>query len=237
MREQNGMWWGGGSYSLGGRPSPHVAGPGREFMARHRQDGPVADLGVWEGRNLATLLTFGVPVIATDTPEAREIVLKTQQQYPMVRFIEAPLNQLPFANGEIGGALSWRVLHNLTGDEELVPALVDINRVLTPQAPLLIAVRSEHQFDHWATQRAFVRRLPNGNGGIREDVYFTRGGLIFMSELLGFLVERVIEDVEGGEEVDGKPVKNHYLVAHLVKSAESRRGHQDVAKRLIVRVE
>jgi len=236
MGGQNGIWWGGGSYSLGDRPSPHVAGPGREFMARHRQDGPVADFGVWEGRNLTTLLTFGVSVIATDTPEAREIVLKTQKQYPTVSFNETPLNQLPFANGEIGGALSWRVLHNLTGDGELVHALVEISRVLAPQAPLLIAVRSEHQFDRWATQRAFLRRLPNGNGGTREDVYFTRDGLTFMSELLGFQVKHVIEDVEGGENVDGKAVKNDYLVAHLIKTAEPRRGHQDVAKRLIVRV-
>lgn len=96
-------------------------------------------------------------------------------------------------------------------------------------------MRSEHQRDWLARQRAFLRRCPNGNGGIREDVYFTRGGLIFMSELLGFQVEHVIEDVEGGEEVKGKAVKNHYLVVHLIKTAEPRRGHQDVAERLIVR--
>lgn len=231
----NGIWWGGGSYRLGGRPSPYVEGVGREFLARHQKGGVVADLGVWEGRNLNALLTFGAAVVATDTPEAQLVVKRTRAQYPSVQFHETHLGSLHFGDDHLGGALCWRVLHNLTGDGELVRALVEINRVLAPQAPLLIAVRSEHQFDMLATQRAFIRRLPNGNDDTREDVYFTRGGLTFMSEVLGFRVEHVVEDVEGGEEVNGKAVKNHYLVAHLIKTAEPRRGHQDVAERLIVR--
>lgn len=235
MGGQNGSWWGGGKYRLGGRPSPHISGPGIQFLTRHRQTGLVADLGVWEGRNLSTLLSLGSPIAATDTPEARTVTEVTVREYQTVRFHEARLSSLPFRDGELGAALCWRVLHNLTSEGELASAFAEINRVIVLGAPLLIAVRSEHQRDFWARQRAFVRRLPNGNGGTREDVYFTRGGLTFMSELLGFRVEHVVEDVEGGEEVDGKPVKNHYLVAHLIKTAEPRRGHREVAERLIVR--
>ena len=236
MGGTNGSWWGEGKYRLGGEPSPHVARSGLAFLARHRQMGPIVDLGVWEGRNLASLLTLGVAVVATDTPEAREVVAKTREHYPNVRYEEAHLEQLPFGSGKIGGALCWRVLHNLTDDGKFIAALAEVNRILAANTPLVIAVRSEHQRDFWAQRHAYIRRLPNGNGGIREDVYFTRGGLQFIVELLGFRVERLFEDVEGGEEIDGKVIKHHYLVAHLLKASRPARGHLDVANRLIVRV-
>ena len=236
MGGNNGIWWGGGSYRLGGDPSPHVAGLGREFLAKHHQPGPVADLGVWEGRNLEPLLTLGVALVATDTPKARDAAATARTRYPMVRYEEALLNKLPFGKSELGGALCWRVLHNLTGEGELIAAFAEIGRVLALGAPLVLAVRSEHQQDFWATRHAFLRRYPNGNGGIREDIYFTRGSVRFIAELLGFRVVAFFEDAEGGEEINGTVVKNHYLIAHLIKAAEPARGHLDMANRLIVRV-
>ncbi len=235
MNQKN-PWWGGGEYRLGGNPSPHVTGLGRAFLAKHHQAGKlVADLGVWEGRNLPELISLGQRVAATDTPEARDVLKKTGDRFRNVSFHEAHLDSLPFENEEVGAALCWRVLHNLTSSTQIIAALKEINRILVIGSPLLVAVRSEHQRDFWASRAVFLRRCSNGNGGIREDLYFTKGAVRFIAELLGFRVEGLFEDVEGGEEIDGRVVHNHYLVGHLIKVAKPRPAHQDAAERLIIR--
>lgn len=227
-------WWGGGEYQIGDQPSPHVAGPCLKFLRRETKNGPLADIGVLGGRNLPPLLALGGEVVATDTAEAGAALAKARQRFPKVHFITTLITALPFGDGTLGGALCWRVLHNITNPRELVMAWAELNRVLAPNAPLVIAVRSErHHDDHLA--RLFVRRLPNGGSGVREDVYFTNGGFRLLAGLTGFTVMDLLPDVEGGENIDGREVTNRYLVAHLLKTAPIRSPHLAVAEKLVVR--
>jgi len=241
-KEEKGKSWNGGAntYHLDS-PSPYVEKEGIQFLRSYHQGGlPIADIGVYEGSNLPTLLTVGVPVIATDIPEAREVVLKTQKQYPTVSFIMALLTSLPFSDCELAKILSWRVLHNCTGRDfrfryELLLAFAELNRVMMFQAPLLIAVRYESQSGLLNSQCIFIRNRTNGNGGVRKDVYFTRRGLKSIAELMGFRV-MYVTDVKEDEQVNGITVKNHYLVAHLVKNTVPRSCHLDMAEHHIVRI-
>ncbi len=211
-----------------------MAHAGLAYLGEHKQPGPIADFGTWEGRHLETLLSLGVEVVGTDVPEANEVLEGARRRFPSVRFCSARLNDLPLRSGELGGALCWRVLHNLTARRELVSALAEINRVLTEGAPLVLAVRYERQTGEWSRRRAFVRTRPNGDGGSREDVYFTRGSLQLLASLFGFRVDALDEEAEG-EVVNGKAVTNRYLVAHLRRTAPAL-DNRHVAENLIVRV-
>ncbi len=217
MGGHNGTWWGGGAYTLGGSPSPHVGGAGRHFLGQNRQSGPVADLGVWEGRNLPPLLSLAAPVIGYDTPDAKPAVSAARVRFPAVEFREGSFWALPFQDQELGGALCWRVLHNLTAKWELVVALREINRALQPDAPLLVAVRSEERADARDAPRIYERRSDNGAGLERVDLYFTPSALRLLAWTLGFQTRGIRECVEGYERINGQEIKHPYLVAELIK--------------------
>lgn len=231
-------WWGNGNnYHIGDAPSKYVMGAGAAFISKHLEsdDEVLADFGVWTGRNLPTLLTLGREVVATDTSEAREAMQIAKNRFPHIKFAETPLTKLPLADQSVGGAICWRVLHNITDAEQMINSLLEINRVLKPNAPLLVAVR--HEEDGGWLQRLYsrVKTRPNGAGGWREDVYFTADSLKLLATLLGFKVQ-LVTTIHEEETIDGHAVKNYYLVAHLLKKKQALdSAWKNLVSRLILR--
>lgn len=214
-------WWGeGGEYHIGEAPSAYVMKTGIDFISQYLNgDNPLVDFGVWSGRNLEPLLSLKKNVIATDITSARPAVAKAKERFPQVQFVESPLNALPFDCNTIGGGVCWRVLHNLIGTAEIINSLKEINRVLMPNAPLLVAVRTEEEVNEtgfWQKLSSYIKQKPNGAGGSRRDIYFTEKSLNLLATLMGFEVIYMTKIWEK-ESINGQELSNQYLVAHLLK--------------------
>lgn len=235
-------WWGEeGEYHIGEAPSPYITEGGMNFLSQYiNENDKLVDFGVWSGRNLEPLIKLKKEVFATDVIEARSAVSMAKQRFPQVKFFETALNSLPFENNSIGGGICWRVLHNLIGTAEVINSLKEINRVLVPNAPLLVAVRTEEEnSDAGFFKRIYsrVKQKPNGAGGFRKDIYFTKKSFNLLATLMGFEVIFMTKIWEK-ESINGQEVSNHYLVAHLLKKKNTMdRAWISMVQQQIIRLE
>lgn len=232
-------WWGEGEdYHIGESPSPYVQKEGINFLTQYlNSDDTLVDFGVWNGRNLPILLGLTKNIVATDIIEARPAVSVAKKCFPQVKFFETTLTALPFDGNAIDGGICWRVLHNLIGTEEIINSLKEINRVLKPNAPLLIAVRSEEGHQFWKKIYSYIKWKPNGAGGFRRDIYFTNESLALLATLMGFEVI-YMSQIREKETINGQEVKNQYLAAHLLKKKNTMdSAWMDMVRRLIVRLD
>lgn len=219
-------WCGAARYNIGDEPSSYVARDGCEFFARHLSGSVrhMADFGCWTGRNMPILTALALPcdeVYGVDGVWARDAVAGLSAAYPRVRLTEANLHDLPFPDGHLAAALCWRVLHNITDFVLLMRTLREFARVLAHGAPLLIAVR-RHEPGSTASLPVLMRRS-NGDGGMREDLYFSAPSLVQVFPQAGFRIAHVAA-IEEGEVVEDKAVLNGYWAVHLVKEDEPCRG-------------
>jgi len=235
-------WWGeGGEYHIGESPSPYVQKYGIDFISQYiTGDCILADFGVWSGRNLEPLLTLKKEIAATDITTARPAMAKARERFPQVKYFEAPLTSLPFGNNTIGGGICWRVLHNLIGTAEVINSLKEINRVLVPNAPLLISVRAEDDAGDtgfWKKIYSYIKQKPNGAGGFRSDIYFTEKSLNLLATLMGFSIIYKTKIWEK-ESISGHEISNCYLVAHLLKKKKTMdRAWISMVQQMLIRLE
>lgn len=235
-------WWGdGGEYFIGESPSPYVQKDGVDFISQYLTgDSTLVDFGAWGGRNLEALLTLKKKVAATDLISARPAMAKARERFPEVQFFEVPLTALPFGCNTIGGGICWRVLHNLIGTAEVINSLKEINRVLVPGAPLLIAVRAEDEASSggfWKKIYSYIKQKPNGAGGFRSDIYFTEKSLNLLATLMGFSVVYMTKIWEK-ESINGQEISNRYLVAHLLKKKKTMdRAWISMVQQMMIRLE
>lgn len=200
-----------------GGTSEYVAGPGLAFLKNHYQVGAVADIGVWDGRNLPLLVKLveerGV-VYGYDHPEAEPAVLEASIRFPGVSFKMGEIIALPFNNGELSAVLCWRVLHNLTAPGQLDVALRELYRVLKIDAPLLIAVRAFNQERPWS--RPMLLETKNPLGVCRTDLCFTGSACEVVLSNAGFKVKNIQLLCEEGTS-DGLPYENKYWAINCVR--------------------
>lgn len=97
--------------------------------------GPVADLGCGPGHVTAQLRRSGVDAFGVDlSPGMVEVA---RAAYPELRFEVGSMTELDLADGSLAGAVAfWSLVHV---PDEAVPTIVaEFDRVLRPDAPLLI---------------------------------------------------------------------------------------------------
>lgn len=205
-----------------GVTSRYVAGSGRDFLAAHLNGEPrvLVDFGTWTGRNLPPLLALagaGGTVIGYDHPNAAPAVATARQTHPTVTFCEGTLTELPFADGEITGALCWRVLHNLKEPHALGRALAEFRRVLRQGAPFLVSVRATGE-EH--PEPAFVRSH-NPTGVVRWDLCFSELAceVVFVRAGFELVHEELVTEVGCS---DGEPYANTYRTLHLLRASSVR---------------
>ncbi|HBU07426.1 MAG TPA: hypothetical protein DEB09_05080 [Candidatus Magasanikbacteria bacterium] len=202
-------WHGGSKYEIGYEPSGFVAGSGQEFLLHHltsSERNPVLDWGAWRGRNLSVLRSLGREVVAVDGPWARQATIGLENFVEVQRF-----SQLPFPDDYFSAVLSWRVLHNMHSVQEIMASVRELRRVMCLGAPLLLAVRVAEGDEPFP-----VKILNgNGNGGKREDFYFSENSL---RDYVLWGSFKIVEThrIEEGEMVDGMAVMNRYIVAECL---------------------
>lgn len=201
-----------------GGTSVYVAGPGKEFLTSwlNGESRVLADFGVWTGRNLPPLIELaGVRglVHGYDHPNARPAIEQARALHPQVEFHEGELTDLPFWDQVFSGGLCWRVLHNLKERGQLERALRELHRVLKPEAPFLVAVRS---FDYHQMPRPILLRTQNPAGVERFDLCFSELTCCTVFAQAGFKVHHLELVTEEGCS-DGMPYPNVYWACHLVR--------------------
>ncbi|MFJ9840884.1 class I SAM-dependent DNA methyltransferase [Kitasatospora sp. NPDC101155] len=161
--------------------------------------GVVADLGCGPGHVAGWLAEQGAGVVGVDlSPRMVELARREQ---PKAEFRTGDLLALPAADGEFAAAVAlYSVIH--LEPEELLPAFVEMRRVLRPGGVLLV---SFHLGDE-------VRRMEEW-WGHRVDVDFHFRGTDAVAARLaeaGFAVEARLEREGLPEEV---PTRRGYLLA------------------------
>lgn len=222
-----GFWHRHGSYDIGRQPDSYLVSHGRAFLLRHVPRSPrLADFGCWGGRHLDILSQIAGSegeTIGIDGPWAwerlGEAVAVARKLGSNVKVIQQDLDDLhDLATESVHGGICWRVLHNLTRPGELDAALWEINRVLVPGSPLVVAVRAAiseiHDMDFDFPQ--LTRTTPSPIAPVRCDLYFTRRSAEVSFKRSGFKIVEVLEVLEG-ESIDGQEIENRYLAIHMLR--------------------
>lgn len=112
-----------------------------------RVEGTIADIGCGPGHIGRFLFDRGTDVVGVDVSGG--MVGVARRRNPDMRFEQADVRSLPFADGELGGAVAFYSLIHL---DDLVPALTELHRVISIGGLLCIAVHegegSRHR-DEW----------------------------------------------------------------------------------------
>nr|WP_283810045.1 class I SAM-dependent methyltransferase [Leifsonia sp. C5G2] len=107
--------------------------------------GLVGDLGCGPGRITGHLAALGMDVVGIDL--SPRMVDVARREHPALRFEVASMAALPFADGELAGALAWySVIHT---PEERQPELYsEFARVVRPGGALLLAFQAGQDIVH-----------------------------------------------------------------------------------------
>lgn len=107
--------------------------------------GLVGDLGCGPGRIAGHLAGLGMDVVGIDL--SPRMVDVARREHPALRFEVASMAALPFADGELAGALAWySVIHT---PEERQPELYsEFARVVRPGGALLLAFQAGQDIVH-----------------------------------------------------------------------------------------
>lgn len=108
------------------------------FAALVTPAGSVGDIGCGTGRLAPFLAARGLAPRGVDLSE--EMVRVARRDHPAFRFEVADLRTLPFADGELDGAVCWYSLMYLPPDDRPA-AYRELGRVLKPGAPLATAFK------------------------------------------------------------------------------------------------
>ncbi len=91
----------------------------------------VLDLGCGVGRHAVALAAMGHDVTGLDAAPDGIAALREAAGDLAIETVQAPMTDLPFADGAFDHVLSWNVIYH--GDEEIVRrAIAEISRVLVP---------------------------------------------------------------------------------------------------------
>lgn len=180
----------------GKEPSPHLMAA-RNFLKTPLGTKAI-DFGCFRGRNIPVLTeVMGGEdgIIGIDIPWAEPFMEEARQAFPKVTFMVSPLHQLEkIPDGSVSCGFSWRVLHNITGLGLLTRTLLELYRILTPQAPFIIAVRAAHDYMDQNRPVPQLERTYLECGGEREDLYFTEPSLRVFSPFFTFHGAEIIKE-------------------------------------------
>ncbi|MEV6907260.1 methyltransferase domain-containing protein [Amycolatopsis sp. NPDC051071] len=92
-----------------------------------------ADVGCGAGRAVAEMAERGAKAVGVDLSE--DMIDVSRRRWPRLEFRVASANELPFADGEIGGYRADKVLHDL---DDPATALGEAHRVLKPGGRIVL---------------------------------------------------------------------------------------------------
>jgi SAM-dependent methyltransferase len=101
--------------------------------------GAVADLGCGSGRVAGFLAQAGLDVVGIDV--STRLLAVARQAHPKVRFDEARLDELPFLNGALAGAVCWYSII-YTPPDHVDGVFAEIARVVAPTGFVLLAFQA-----------------------------------------------------------------------------------------------
>jgi SAM-dependent methyltransferase len=107
--------------------------------------GPVGDLGCGPGRIAGYLAAKGLDMVGVDlSPRMVEVA---RRDHPGVRFEVGTMAALPFADGELAGALAWySIIH--TPDARQDALFAEFARVVRPGGRMLLAFQAGRDVVH-----------------------------------------------------------------------------------------
>lgn len=115
-----------------------------EFAAANAP-GLIADIGCGPGQAAAYLSGCGSDVVGVDL--ADEMVAQARRLYPALRFEQADMRALPFADGALAGIVALYCLIHLAPDE-IPAALAEFRRTLRPGGALLVSFHIGEETRH-----------------------------------------------------------------------------------------
>jgi SAM-dependent methyltransferase len=111
--------------------------------------GLICDLGCGPGQAAAYLHARGAEVVGVDLSEA--MVEQAQRLHSAIRFIQADMRALPFADASLAGVVALYSLIHLS-PAEMPAALLELRRVLRPDGALLVGFHigdETRHLDQW----------------------------------------------------------------------------------------
>ena len=157
------------------------------LKGRIRPGDHVLDAGCGSGRNLIYLLNAGIDVWAVDANphaivEARELATRLAPDVLLDRFLQAPIESMPWPDGHFSVVLCSAVLHFATGHEQFAAMLREMWRVLRPGGMLFVRLASSIGLEDRVEARGGGRfGLPDGT----ERYLVDEAGLLDWTDRLG----------------------------------------------------
>lgn len=112
-------------------------------------DGLICDLGCGPGQAAAYLHQRGAEVVGVDLSDA--MVEQARALHPAMRFMQADMRKLPFADASLAGIVALYSLIHLA-PAEIPAALLELRRVLRPGGALLVGFHigdETRHLDEW----------------------------------------------------------------------------------------
>lgn len=108
-------------------------------------DGLICDLGCGPGHVAAYLRGCGAEVVGLDLSDA--MVEEARRRHPDVRFDQADMRALPFADGALAGIVALYSLIHIPPDE-IPMTLAELRRTLQPDGALLVGFHVGEEMRH-----------------------------------------------------------------------------------------
>lgn len=117
------------------------------LKGRIRRGDQVLDAGCGSGRNLVYLLNAGIDVSAVDASphaihEVKELAARLAPAVPADRFVQAPVESMPWPDAHFTVVLSSAVLHFARSHDQFAGMVREMWRVLRPGGMLFVRLAS-----------------------------------------------------------------------------------------------
>jgi len=156
-----------------------------EFIKLIPKDSKVLDAGCGPGRDTKLITDRGVSVMGIDL--STELIKIARKKYPNIKFIVGNFLNLPFPIDHFGGVWAHASLIHFETVEDVVKALKEFYRVLTPGGILHLFVREKtanKKFDIVSDVLSKYNRLFQ---------YFTKEEIEDYLKKVGFKVTKLVE--------------------------------------------